>query len=259
MNNILVVLSSADNLVLKNQQTVKSGYYLNELATPALAFIQAGFDIVVATPSGQKAVVDEHSIDVGHFDNDPNKLETALHLIETHPSIQSPISLAEAATKTDDFAAVFVPGGHVPITDLMQDENLGKILRTFHQQNKVTALLCHGPIALLAALPETQAYRRALVAGDKQAAEVNGKHWPYAHYRMTIFSNAEEKFAEQRFNAELMFYVADALNGAGGHVENGPNFQPFVVQDKELITGQNPASDRLLAKTVLEALKQQQV
>lgn len=259
MNNILVVLSSADNLVLKNQQAVKSGYYLNELATPALAFIDAGYEIVVATPSGQKAVVDEHSKDISHFDNDRSQFEAALRFIETHPSVQSPITLAEAATKTDDFAAVFVPGGHVPITDLMQDENLGKILTRFHQQGKVTALLCHGPIALLAALPETKAYRRALVSGDKQAAEVNGKHWPYENYRMTIFSNAEEKFAEQRFNAELAFYVADALNGAGGHVENGPNFQPFVVQDKELITGQNPASDRLLAEKVLEALKRQQV
>lgn len=81
--------------------------------------------------------------------------------------------------------------------------------------------------------------------------------WQYAGYRMTIFSNEEEAPVEKdAFHGHLPFHVEDALRAAGGRVENGPKFQPFVIRDRELITGQNPASDRDLAAKLLEALDQ---
>ena len=254
MKKILIVASSSDSLTLNDNKKMPTGYYLNELAVPALRFIEAGYEIVVATPNGNIPVMDERSNVVSHFGNDAAKHKAAFDFVTKHPSMQNPITLHDAYLQRDTFVAMHVPGGHAPIDDLMQDPDLGNLLCAFHQAQKTTALLCHGPIALIAALPDAATYRAALVQGDHEAARNAANHWPYAGYHMTIFSNAEEHEAEKHLPAKLQFYVADALTGAGGHVDNGPNFQPFVIQDKELITGQNPASDIGVAEAVLKAL-----
>jgi putative intracellular protease/amidase len=252
---ILLVASATNTLELQGGRVVPTGYYLDELAVPARLLIDAGYEVVVATPDGNAPPMDASSDDVSHFGNDPEKLRQALHFALTHPTVQKPESLCDAvAAGLDRFAGIFAPGGHAPMNDLMQDPALGQALRYFHQASKPTAFLCHGPIALLAALPLASEYRRALVGGDLKAAQAAGAGWPYAGYRMTIFSNEEELLAEKSLQGKVPFYVADALKGAGGLVENGPAFQSFVVRDRELITGQNPASDRAIAEAFLTAL-----
>jgi putative intracellular protease/amidase len=255
MNKILIVMSAADSLELKGNRQEPTGYYLNELAVPALRFIESGYALDIGTPNGKRPTMDERSKRVGHFGNDAGKMRAALNFVQAHPSMSRPISLREAAEHCSDYAAVFIPGGHAPIADLMDDVHLEKILRDFHADEKPTAAICHGPVALLSALPQASAYRESLVAGDRSASRTAGGLWPYEGYRMTIFSTEEEKIIERDVMGEqLQFYVADALAGAGGKVENAPSFHPFIVQDRELITGQNPASDQRLADAVLRAL-----
>jgi putative intracellular protease/amidase len=156
----------------------------------------------------------------------------------------------------DHYAAVFVPGGQAPVVDLMQDPEVGEILRYFHARRKPTALLCHGPIALVAAIPAARKFRSALVAGDTIEAAELAKGWPYAGYKMTIFSNSEEKVIEdQILHAKMYFHVVDALETAGGEVVVGAvDFDPHVIEDRELITGQNPRSDHLVGAKLVQAL-----
>jgi putative intracellular protease/amidase len=151
---------------------------------------------------------------------------------------------------------VFVPGGHAPVVDLMQDAQVGTILRHFHESAKPTALLCHGPVALAAARPGAIAFRAALLAGDTAAAIEAAREWPYAGYRLTVFSTSEEKWAEDNlFDVKLPFYMPDALRLAGAKVTTGvADWAANVVVDRELITGQNMASDRPLAAALIEAL-----
>jgi len=69
----------------------------------------------------------------------------------TYPAMQKPRSLRAIIEEgLDKYAGVFVPGGHAPVTDLVQDPDLGVILRRFHDRSWPTALLCHGPIAVIA-------------------------------------------------------------------------------------------------------------
>ncbi|MDD4974562.1 MAG: type 1 glutamine amidotransferase domain-containing protein [Bacteriovorax sp.] len=254
MKKILIVASSTDTLELKGNKKIPTGYYLDELAVPAQYFINAGYAVVVATPNGKKPVLDEKSNNIALFDNDEARLKAATKFVVTHPSMQKPQTLKEAAKNSKDYVAVFVPGGHAPMNDLMQDPDLGKLLRDFHKEKKITAFLCHGPVAALAALPRAQEYRRALVEGNRTAAREVAKNWQYAGYNMTVFSDDEEKISEKEMQGEVQFYVADALTLAGGFVENASVFKPFVVRDRELITGQNPASDLELAKAVVKAI-----
>ena len=163
--------------------------------------------------------------------------------------------------RLDGYAGVFVPGGQAPIVDLMQDAYLGEILRHFHARGKPTAFLCHGPIASLAALPHAKEYRAALIAGDISKASELAEGWQYAGYKMTVFSASEEKpIEEQIIHGKLYFNMPDALRTAGGNViTTAVDFSPHVVEDRELITGQNPRSDHPLAAKLIEALNRASV
>jgi putative intracellular protease/amidase len=156
----------------------------------------------------------------------------------------------------DAYAGVFVPGGQAPVVDLMQDRDLGEILRHFHERAKPTALLCHGPIAVVSAMEHAREFRAALIAGDAEKAAEWAKDWPYAGYRMTVFSKSEEKVVEDHIlHAKMYFDMPQALTLAGGTVTTTEiDFEPNVVVDRELITGQNPRSDHPIAATFVAAL-----
>jgi putative intracellular protease/amidase len=254
---ILIVGSSADTFELKDGKKTAMGFYLNELAIPAQAAVEAGYEIVLATPKGQKPVVDQHSLMAAHFGDSEEALQQALHFVATNPGMQNPRSLRSVIDEgLEHYVGVYVPGGHPPMVDLMQDPDLGEVLRHFHQHGKPTALLCHGPIAVTAAMPNAREFRAALVNGDTAAARAAAEGWQYAGYRMTIFSNDEEQYVEQNImgGSQVPFYVATALEIAGGKVETKGVFEANVMEDRELITGQNPPSDHDVADLFVKAL-----
>lgn len=86
------------------------------------------------------------------------------------------------------------------------------------------------------------------------AAAGKAPAWIYAGYRMTVISNQEEEAAKGALNGgQMKFTPQTALQRAGGRYGAAPNWNANVVQDRELITGQNPASaldvaDALLAR-----------
>ena len=138
----------------------------------------------------------------------------------------------------------------------MQDQEVGDILHHFHEKAKPTALLCHGPISSVAAMPYAREFRAALIAGDTAKAAEWAKGWQYEGYRMTIFSSTEEKVIEDKIlHAKIYFHMPFALTTAGGDVTTTPvDFEPYVVEDRELITGQNPRSDHPIAAALVAAL-----
>ena len=152
------------------------------------------------------------------------------------------------------YAGLFIPGGHAPLIDLANNPDVGALLRHFHEAGKPTAAICHGPIALLSAQRDPGSYQRMLARGETPAAT----DWLYKGYRMTIFSDPEEQVFEGSLKGQrLLFYPAKAMATAGGDMAYAKAWQPNVVVDRELITGQNPFSDKLLAKALLEKLTEQ--
>ena len=254
---VLVVVSSASKFELKFGKVASVGVYLNEFVVPTLAVLRAGYDVVIASPDGKPAVIDAQSRDASHFRNDELAFREALDFVEKDPRALKPQPLkAVIDGGLDKFAAVFVPGGHAPIIDLAQDANFGEVLRFFHAKGKPTALLCHGPIALISSVPDAKTFHAAIEAGDVARAKAAAAGWIYAGYEMTIFSNDEEKIAEvQLLHGQMKYYVGDALTAAGGIVtSNTKPFDPHVTRDRELITGQNPASDHGIAHALVKAL-----
>ena len=254
---VIVAGSSATRIEVQGGGWGATGQYLNETVVPAMALVEAGFEVVLATPDGTPPTIDPASDAVQHFEGDEAAYRKAKDFFANDRSMTQARTLKSIIEEgLDNYAAVFVPGGQAPVVDLMQDKELGEILRHFHQASKPTALLCHGPIAVTAAMLHAREFRAALIAGDAKKAAEWSKGWQYAGYRMTVFTASEEKVIEdQILHAKLYFNMPDALRTAGAEVIVGPDWEPNVIEDRELITGQNPRSDHLIAAKLIAALE----
>ena len=258
-DNILVVMSDEDHLKLKGTDVYETGFYLNELMQPVKMFLDAGHDLTFATPNGLAPTVDVLSDNVMFFGNDEKSMAEHKALLEklkiTDKENSPVISLSRVEQiGYDKFDAVYVPGGHAPMNDLLTDKQMGALLTDFHNNQKVTALVCHGPIALISTLPNAQAFVQSLEAGKSPATP---KDWIYNGYKVTAFSNGEEEASKGWLGGgEMKFYPQGALSVAGATFNVGNDlWYPNVVTDRELITGQNPASAAGVATEVLNKLQ----
>ena len=254
---VLVIGSNATRIEVQGGGWGPTGNYLNETVVPMMAVIGAGYDAVMATPDGTKPQIDKASDSAQHFAGDQAAYARAKAFWADDPAVNRVHTLRSVIDEgLDNYAGVFVPGGQAPVVDLMQDRETGEILRHFHDRAKPTALLCHGPIAIVSAMPHAREFRAALIAGDVEKAKEWAKGWQYAGYKMTIFSNSEEKWVEKEIlHGGMYFHVVDALKVAGGDVTTGAvDFEPNLIEDRELITGQNPRSDHLVGATLVRAL-----
>ncbi|MEM9547840.1 MAG: type 1 glutamine amidotransferase domain-containing protein [Bacteroidota bacterium] len=258
--NILVIISEVSEMKLKGGYDYKTGFYLNELMEPVKIFIDAGHTLTFATPTGMVPTLDPVSDTPDHF------LDTSQKNYNTHKALFNRLMLTDKEHSPvvsfarvdqigiDNFDAVFVPGGHAPLGDLVANDLLSKFLNHFHSVSKPTGLVCHGPVALLSSLPNSKEFETKMKAG-KKANPGNG--WIYEGYNMTVFSNEEETIATKYYlgGDELHYWPQNALTSAGGNYSRGTqDWAPHVVVDRELITGQNNKSSTAVGKALIGLL-----
>ncbi len=252
---ILVIVSSESELPLKDGKKYRTGYFFNELIIPVMRLKEKGYEVVFANPIGNTPYMDIRSLTAKYFKNE-EEYTAAKILHENLETLRAPRSLrAIVDDGLSTYNGLFIPGGHAPMTDLMIHPEMGTILEHFHKNKKPTALICHGPVVLAAAMDNPEKFKNALIENDSNGIRKYSKKWPYRGYRMTIFSTIEEKASEEALDGVPLFYPEEVLKRAGGKVSVGNKWEPNVLKDKELITGQNPASDELLVQTFIKALE----
>jgi len=252
---VVVIGSNANRIETKGGYWGDTGNYLNETIVPMMALIEAGYEVVLATPNGTPPTIDAASDAPAHFGGDVQAYEHAKAFWADDPSMKGRTLRSILDEGLDKYHGVFIPGGQAPVVDLMQDPEVGDILRHFHEHQKPTAMLCHGPISSAAAMPFAREFRAALIAGDPDKAREWAKDWQYAGYRMTVFQKSEEKVIEDTIlHAKIYFDMPYALGLADAVIDTGPDFEPYVIEDRELITGQNPRSDHPIATALIAAL-----
>lgn len=255
---ILVVLSSENKISLQNGVSHPTGYFLSELAIPLMGLLQNGYEPVFATPLGNSPTMDRISDAPQWFGNDAGLWTKARQLAGSLPGLRKPWTLSDIRKQDlKAFAGIFIPGGHAPLEDLLIDKDLGFILSEFHRMGRPTGLICHGPIALLSALPDASGFTNSLKARRRPSLQ----NWIYQGYAMTSFSTMEEKQEEpgqdNALGGFVPFYPDLALHLAGGRLSVGPKWTSHVVRDRELITAQNPMSDKEFTSAFLGALAEQ--
>ena len=135
--------------------------------------------------------------------------------------------------KAEDFDAVFYPGGHGPLWDLSEDAASIALIEVTLAAGRPLAAVCHAPAVL----------RHPKTADGNSV--VQGKV-------VTGFSNTEE--AAVGLSGVVPFLVEDMLTQKGGKYSKAADWQPHVVSDGLLITGQNPASSAPAATALLNAI-----
>jgi putative intracellular protease/amidase len=248
IKKILIILSDAHAFPLKKTSgpdageivEQPSGFFLQELAKPLQKLLDAGHEVTFASPKGQEPTPDPSSESLLAYAGNFYERQREQDLIErmrrengfSHPRPFSTISDNELAT----FAGVFIPGGHAPLQDLGANAELGRILRYFHQENKPTAAICHGPYALLSTKK----------AGDGS--------FVYDGYKITSWSDAEEKMMELLWRGEVE-KVESALRDEGAvMVEGAPEKIGGTTLHRELVTGGNPLAANALGDRFLKMI-----
>jgi putative intracellular protease/amidase len=222
---ILMVVTSHDKL---GDTGAKTGLWLEEFAAPYYVFTDAGVTVTVASPKGGQPPVDPKS-------DDPSNQTPAQTRFKADGLAKAVFAntVRLDSVKSDDFDAVFYPGGHGPLWDLAEDPVSIKLIESFYNSGKPVAAVCHAP----AALHKVQFQGQPIVKGK----------------RVTGFTNTEEEAVQ--LTKVVPFLVEDELKRLGGLYEKVGDWQSFSIVDGKLITGQNPASSEETAKALLSVLK----
>ena len=223
---ILMVLTSHDQL---GDTGHKTGFWLEEFASPYYVFKDANADVTLASPDGGQPPLDPKS-DEADFQTDATR--RFKQDADAQAALANTRRLADVSP--ENFDAVFYPGGHGPLWDLAEDNNSIALIESMYASGKPVAAVCHAPAVL-----------KNAKASDGSPL-VNGKS-------VTGFSNSEEDAVQ--LTGVVPFLLEDELKGKGGNYSKGDDWHPYTVTDGNLITGQNPASSEQAAKAVLEMLK----
>ena len=224
--NILMVLTSHDQL---GDTGEKTGFWLEEFAAPYYAFKDGGAKITLASPKGGQPPLDPKSDDDSAQTEDTRRFKADE---DAQKALANTVKLD--TVNSEDFDAIFYPGGHGPLWDLTNDEHSVALIEAFWKADKPVAAVCHAPSVLLNAKDE---HGNPLVKGRK----VSG------------FTNSEEEAVG--LTNVVPHLLEDALKELGGDYHKGEDWAPFAVSDHRLITGQNPASSRPVAEALMAQLK----
>ncbi|MEK7542557.1 MAG: DJ-1/PfpI family protein [Patescibacteria group bacterium] len=247
--NVLVYVSSAQAVPLCEGGKQPVGVFLGEVTETLEPLLGAGYSLFFVSPDGKEPHIDRQSYRLRYWGFSKKRLKNALAFYEKLKDlgIERPMKLkdllaAEGGLKRYD--ALFVPGGHAPMTDILfknwlegeeLNEETGILLSHFHKEQKPTALICHAP-SVLAAAPD-----------------VNGE-WIYKDYKMTCITMVSEHLVEdvpglKTMRGHMPDYPEQILKRKGAKLKQV--YIPLisnVVEDRELITGQDPYAARELGQ-----------
>jgi putative intracellular protease/amidase len=220
-NKILIALTSHGDLA----GIRPTGYYLAEAAHPWQVFTEAGYTVDFVSVAGGEPPVDGADL------TDPVQ-----KAFTEDPGVQAKLKATPRFADVDqsDYDAILFAGGHGAVFDFPNDRDLASFARELYERGGVVSAVCHGPAALAGI---TLSDGSPIVAGKQIAA----------------FTNSEEAAVE--LTEAVPFLLQSKLEEQGGKHTGAADWQPHVVTDGLLVTGQNPASSTGVAEAVLRVLK----
>lgn len=223
--SVLVVLTSHDQL---GDTGRKTGFWLEELAAPYYTFKDAGIELTLASPKGGRPPLDPKS-------DDPDAQTDATRRFKddapANEQLASTVKLSEI--NAVDYDAIFYPGGHGPLWDLVSDPSSIRLIEEFWLAEKPVSSVCHAPIVLANARDSSG----ESIVKDRE---------------VTGFTNSEEDGVGLTEIVPML--VEDTMISLGAKYSKAGDWEIYTRQDGNLITGQNPASSEQVAELVLKTI-----
>lgn len=209
---------------------MRTGLWLGELTHFWDVAERAGFSMDIASPKGGMIPLDPESLahDVLAELGTDKRYEDRrfMNLLENTRKLSE--------TDLGDYDAIYLTGGHGVMFDFPTSADLEELMARFYEAGKVVSTVCHGATGLLNVKLSNG---EPLVKGK----QVTGFSWP------------EEELAHRA--QAVPYNLQEELKKLGARYSTaGKPFEPYIVEDDRLITGQNPASARAVAEAVVERL-----
>lgn len=230
---VLMIATDERYLLMRNGRMFSTGNHPVEMLLPMHHLDQAGFEIDVATLSGNPAKLEMWAMPA----EDAAVQETYRKYL---PRLQAPKKLADviAAGLGEDspYLAVFVPGGHGVLAGIPHSAEVGEVLRWALASDRHIITLCHGPACLLA-------------AGTAESS-------PFQGYKICVFPDALDQGPNIEIGympGQLPWLVGESLARLGVDILN-TGISGQCHQDRKLITGDSPLASNNLGKLAAQAL-----
>ena len=138
---ILMVLTSHAEL---GNTGHKTGFWVEEFAAPYYAFIDAGAEVTLASVKGGQPPIDPNSAA-------PDAATDATKRFDNDSAAQTLMANTKALgdVNASDFDAVFYPGGHGPLWDLVDNTDSISLIEDFIKTEKPVAAVCHASAVFL--------------------------------------------------------------------------------------------------------------
>lgn len=224
--NILMILTSHDQL---GHTGHKTGFWLEEFTSPYYVFKDAGANITLASPKGGQPPLDPKS-------NEADFQTQTTRRFEQDQELKAQLSQTQKLSEINvaEFDAVFFPGGHGPLWDLVDDQHVIALIEQVITDQKPLGVVCHASAVV------------------KNVKTPEGH--PFAQgKKITGFSNSEEEAVQ--LSDVVPFLIEDVFKAQGAQYVKGADWQSFVVKDGLFVSGQNPASSEAVALELLKLLK----
>ncbi|ADI03824.1 ThiJ/PfpI domain protein [Streptomyces bingchenggensis BCW-1] len=218
---ILLALTSHQELGETGRTT---GFYVGEAAHPWKVLSDAGYEVDLVSVSGGRPPMDGRDL------SDP--IQQAF-LEDRRIAEQLAATARPEDITPGDYDAIVYVGGHGTVWDFPDSAGLAGIARDIYEAGGAVAAVCHGPAGLVNLKLSNGAY---LVDGKNVAA----------------FTNSEE--AAVGLTDVVPFLLQSKLEERGAKHTGAPDFEPHVVVDGRLVTGQNPASATALGEALVKVL-----
>jgi putative intracellular protease/amidase len=231
------VLIVASNPAVSEQTGWRIGFWWAELSHPYWELTEHGYHVDVASPEGGRLEADAWSDprDESRYSADDLLSLGFINSPEHLKLVEQSKPLADLAA--NDYEGILFIGGQGPMYTFFNDERVHRLVTSFYEAGKVTAVICHATCVLLKA---------RLSDGNLLVA---GKTW-------TGFANSEERFADEYVGRKIQpFWIEDEARKLDhtNFIVNG-RFKPHAVRDGNLITGQQQYSGAAAARLMIEAL-----
>lgn len=233
---ILMVASDERYVQMQNGKLFSTGNHPVETLLPMMHMAAAGFDIEVATLSGNSVKFEMWAM--------PEEDDAVMEFYQDYlPKLEHPAKLSNILPQVIDedspYVAVFFPGGHGALLNLPESQEVKEVLNWTMENDKKVITLCHGPAALL-------------------AATLNEGDFLFDGYEMTVFPDSLDEGANQEIGympGLLKWRLQETLENYGVKVLN-EGITGQVHKDRNVLTGDSPlaanalgllAADELLA------------
>jgi putative intracellular protease/amidase len=224
-NKALIVTTSHASLGGTPERT---GVWMGCLASAYWGLRDAGLDVDIASMRGGQIPIDSRSL--GASGSNAPSVERFMRDANAQRALAKSPKLRMLDPSA--FCAVILPGGHGCLWDQVADADLGRTVERILAAGGVAAAICHGVAGLLS--PGT--------SGTPALARRSA----------TAFTLREEQTVG--LDTVVPFILEQRVRETVATFKAGVAFEPFTVRDGSLITGQNPASARLVVEELVTTL-----